>query len=764
MRGKADAKLNRRVARRKPTPPSGGKVLQRLFSYLAQREPELTEEVVETIPAKKAARQKFGLTKRALRADTVTAKNVEKRRRKSPQAKSFAKAIIDAAEAPTPKRRRSRSKSVSRGAAPTAAPPGMSTAAWQAIGPNVVPNGQTYGSNKIPVVGRVSCMSVDPINQNHLLVGAAAGGIWESTNGGQTWSPRTDQLPSLAIGAIAFDPSKPKRVYAGSGEGNFYANLGAGVYTSANGGATWSVLAQAPFVGMGFYRLVVDPANPKILYAGTTNGFFKSTNGGSSWSAKRSVRCWDVSVHPTGGATEILASFADGLFVSTNAGNTFTPVALPSAPAAAWARLAVDRVVTTPDVAYVFGAAGTSGFLWRRQGTLWSRIPLPASMGLNIGQAWYDWYVAANPRSVNQVFLGAIDTHRGDLTGAVWKWTNITTQGSKSIHPDQHSLTFAPNDPRVIYLGNDGGLYRSRNSGGAWDSLNDGLAITEIEYIAGNPNTWQWLMAGTQDNGTLAFKGAPIWQQIAMGDGGDCGVNQLNPNIIYHSFYNVSLERSNNQGAAWTWLAPPSIPSLFYPPVEVFGSTVAIGATSLLVTRTGGPPWTTVSLGLTTNEVSSAMREQDANTIIVGTNRGRVIRVNWTGTAWTRTVLTSPSSRYISCIAVDPSNAQRIWVTFSQIGGGVIYRSDNGGVSWTNCTGSLPGIPFNSVIVDPANFKRIWAAADVGVYQSLDLGATWARFGSGLPNAIAADLLIHKQDRVLFCATRSRGAWVIAVP
>jgi hypothetical protein len=69
----------------------------------------------------------------------------------------------------------------------------------------------------------------------------------------------------------------------------------------------------------------------------------------------------------------------------------------------------------------------------------------------------------------------------------------------------------------------------------------------------------------------------------------------------------------------------------------------------------------------------------------------------------------------------------------------------------------------NSVVVDPANFKRAWVAADVGVYQTLNLGSSWAAFSNGLPNAIAADLLFHKQDRMLICATRNRGAWVTQV-
>src|SRR5262249_15377950 len=133
------------------------------------------------------------------------------------------------------------------------------------------------------------------------------------------------------------------------------------------------------------------------------------------------------------------------------------------------------------------------------------------------------------------------------------------------------------------------------------------------------------------------------------------------------------------------------------------------------------------------------------------------------GSSWTVTNLTSPAARYISCVTVDPSNPSRVWVTLSQLGGGRVFRSDDGGASWTDCTGGLPTIPMNSVVGDPANYKRAWVAADVGVYQSVNLGGTWTSFSAGLPNALAADLLFHKQDRMLICGTRNRGVWVIKV-
>jgi hypothetical protein len=229
----------------------------------------------------------------------------------------------------------------------------------------------------------------------------------------------------------------------------------------------------------------------------------------------------------------------------------------------------------------------------------------------------------------------------------------------------------------------------------------------------------------------------------------------------------MSLERLANKGATWGSMGlpwPPTVASLFYPPVEVAGLTVAMAGASLMVTRNGMGPMTEVPLGLAAGEFPSAMKAIDANTLLIGTTAGRILRVWWT-TVWNKVQLTSPAAKYISCITVDPGNATRYWVTYSRITGsaGLVFRSQNSGASWVNCTAGLPNIPMNSVVVDPANFQRVWVAADVGVYQTLDQGVNWAPFATGLPNALAADLLLHAQDRKLICGTRNRGAWAISV-
>jgi hypothetical protein len=649
----------------------------------------------------------------------------------------------------------------------TLGPPTGTGPFWRFLGPNMTANGQTYGDTRVIVSGRVSAIAVDPTNSNHLLCGAAGGGVWESRDRGATWTPRTDYMPTLTVGAIAFDRASPNVVYCGTGEGNFYASLGAGVLRSVDGGATWSLLASAPFVGQGFYDLIVDPGNGHHLLAATTSGIYVSNDGGVSWNLTRNGRCWDLAIHPAGGAAaEILAACGDGVFRSTNGGTSWTPVTLPGAPAN-FNRLAVAISRSRPEVAYAFGAFGASAFLYRRNpGGGWTAVAPPA--GLATGQAWYDWFLAVSPDNDAQIYLGAIEAYRGTLSGTSWTWVTISNKAGDDIHPDQHAIAIDPANADVIYVGNDGGLFTSPNRGINWTSLNPGLGITELEYIAQDYGSARWLMGGTQDNGSVRYTGSLAWDHIADGDGGDCGVDRANPNTVFHTYFNMGMERSTTRGnfGSFSWIGPnppAGYSSLFYPPMEVNNTTVAQAGQSVFVSRNSGTSWTEIALPA--GQIASAMYIPNVNTVVVGTFRGSLFRITWSGTAWSAaTAINSPrTNAWISDVFLDPTNLNRIWVAYTTIGGGRVFRTDNGGASWIDRSAGLPSLPINAIEIDPANANRVWVAADVGVYESRDGGNTWSSFANGLPNALAADLLFHPHARVLRVALRNRGVWEIPV-
>lgn len=678
---------------------------------------------------------------------------------------------------------------------------------WRELGPVEIPQGQTYGSGpggRVAVAGRVAAIAVDPEDGDHLLVGAAAGGVWETHDGGQSWAPRTDDQPTLSIGAIAFDPSDRSRVYAATGEGNSeYASLGQGILVSDNGGSSWTIVAQERFAGVGFYRLVVDPGNSDRLLAATTRGAFLSSNGGTDWEQFHEQLTWDVSLASPGSEPEVLLAAADGLFAALGSG-TPTRIALPGLPPMldlATERMAVTHVPADPGQAFVFAAAQGRPRLWHRVAAdqpfvalALPSFPNPPYLAdvLNVEQAAYDWYVGVPPGTTEVVYLGAIELVKGEQASlgpgsveAGWPstpvWTDISSRHrvGDSIHPDQHTMAFDPQDPNIIYAGNDGGVFRSQDAGGTWQSLNAGLGISEVEFLSQRPDDRDWILAGLQDNGTIRRQDERRWRQVALGDGGDCGINTAAPDVCYHSYYYMAMERSSNGGdpGSWVDVTPPDsdwFRQLFYPPLEVNEQVVVKAGEVVCVSSDGGDTWTQVPLPPSDGRpsVASALAIPSRDRLLAGTIRGDVFRIDRRAGGWGAPVkLRRPTAGWISDLLVDPDAPDRHWATFSMLGGagappmtrGAVFRSDNRGAAWTDVTAGLPHIPVNAVVTDPSDSDRVWVACDVGVFESRNAGGSWSPYGTGLPNALAVDLLFYEPDRLLRVGTRNRGVWEATV-
>jgi photosystem II stability/assembly factor-like uncharacterized protein len=665
------------------------------------------------------------------------------------------------------------------------APPSPAIA-WQPLGPEGIPHGQTYGTgpgSTVTVAGRVSAIAVDPTNSDHILAGSAAGGVWETRDGGTSWTPRTDDQPTLSIGALAFDPSDPSKVYAGTGEGNSeYFHFGQGILVSQDGGTTWTIVARDIFAGVGFYRLVVDPRNGQRLIAATTGGAAVSPDGGTSWSLLHRGMTWDVSLAYRGDEAEILLAAPDGLFRARGT-SASTSVAVSGLQALDpdRERMAVAHVPSDPDQAFVFAASQGEAHLWHRETAdgAFHPIELPTfSVGqyvdhvLDVGQAAYDWHVSVPAGRDDTVYLGAIELVQGVRTGAQWNWSDISSRigNGDSIHPDQHTMAFDAQAPDVVYAGSDGGIFKSPDRGQSWQSLNGGLAISEVEYLAQRPDEPTWILAGLQDNGTIRREQPNSWTQVGLGDGGDCGTNMTHPDVCFHSYYYMYMERSPHRGDADSWqnITPPGdspqLLKLFYPPVEVNGDVVVKAGQVVYVSRNSGTNWTHLALAQPQSgrpSVASALVIPTADTILVGTIRGDVLGIHLHNGTWgAPAALTKPRDGWISDLLVDPGNPQRYWATFSNPG--AVFRSDDAGATWSDVTANLPQIAVNAIVSDPSNPDRVWVACDVGVFESTDAGENWAVFGTGLPNALAVDLLFYEPDRLLRVATRSRGVWEAA--
>jgi photosystem II stability/assembly factor-like uncharacterized protein len=647
---------------------------------------------------------------------------------------------------------------------------------WRALGPSSIPKGQTYGTggnNKPPVSGRCSGIVISPTNPSHLVLCSGGGGLWRTLDQGATWHPLTDDQPVLSMGAIAAAPSAPNTVYAGTGEGDNESQLGVGLLRSSDGGQTWTLVPAADLSGTGIFDIAVDPGDPLHVWVGTLEKLLESKNGGSTWRVVQSVTTWDISINPTN-PQEILAATTAGLIRSTNGGTTWTRVALPGSDASSrFTRLEVCHAPSSPAIVYVAGVLDGQGRLWRRAtagGAFSSQTIPPLKADSDINQSWYDWCLAVSPANPNLLFWGAVHLYRGRRSSSGWQWQNVSSRASgDSIHPDQHHIAFDPSNPAVVYVCNDGGLFRSPNEGTNWTSLNKGLDITEFEFLIHLEGDDNWIIGGTQDNGTLANATARTWNQIALGDGGDCGADEAQ-NLCYHSYYGMWIERAPATGPGafrWTDVSPPvddNYRSLFYPPMDVVGSLLARAGVTLFVSEDSGQSWIEIDFGMPGR--ASALTIHDKTTIFLGTERGGLARIKRGSTGWgsaTVTSLTSPRNAFISDIVVPGAPDDVIWASSSAFGGGHVFRSADGGGTWADRSGNLPDIPVNAIVVDPQALQRVFAATDHGVYQTANAGTKWTDYSNGLPNVVVGDLILHERLRRLRAGTRNRGAWEIEI-
>ena len=644
---------------------------------------------------------------------------------------------------------------------------------WRALGPSLVPNGQTYGSARPPVSGRCGGIVIAPADPQRLVLCSGSGGLWGTFDRGATWQPLTDDQPTTSMGAIAAAPSAPNIVYAGTGEGDNLSQLGVGLLRSSDGGQTWQLMPAPELSGSGVYDIAIDPADPMHVWVGTLERLLESTSGGATWRVVQSVPTWDIAINP-GTPGEIFAATRAGLIRSVNGGSTWSLVPLPGTTASSrFERLEACHAPSTPAVVYVVGVLNGRGMLWRRAsfgGAFAQETAPPLKRDSDIAQAWYDWCVAVSPVDANLVYVGAVELYRGRRSGGGWQWTNISSRSTgDSIHPDQHHLAFDPVDPNVLYVCNDGGLFRSANGGTNWTALNPGLSITEFEFLAHLEGQDGWLIGGTQDNGTLSNQGDGSWKQIALGDGGDCGADEAQ-NLCYHSYYGMWIERAPATGTnafRWKDVSPPfadAYEALFYPPLDVRGSVVAKAGVTLFVSDDNGDTWSEVDFGL--GGRASALLIHSATTIFVSTEDGGLARIRRGSSGWgaaTVTALNSPRPAFISDIVVPGQPNKVMWVSSSAFGGGHVYRSTNGGTTWTDRTGNLPDIPVNAIVVDPKNATRVFAATDHGVYQTRNSGTKWTDYSNGLPNVVVGDLILHERLRLLRAGTRNRGAWEVSV-
>ncbi|OFY80957.1 MAG: hypothetical protein A2281_12930 [Bacteroidetes bacterium RIFOXYA12_FULL_38_20] len=724
------------------------------------------------------------------------------------------------------------------------------TANWVSIAPTSLP--PSPEATSIHGMGRINCMTFHPTDDSIMFIGASQGGVWKTTDDGNTWTCLTDDAPIMRVSAIAVDPSNPDIIYVATGDIDYIGfptiqqgritQYGVGIIKTTDGGETWNT------TGLSFEltdednslirAIIVDPSNSNHLMAGGPCGIHVSNDGGATWTKTSDKLYIDIEPNPTNKNTIYASTFYNSadlvskrIYKSIDFGNTWNELetGIPSTVI----RIELAAAPSDTNIVYAI-ATNSSGALHAfykttNGGTSWTEMATePNVMGWadggefadvtgfddNAGQGDYDLTLIVHPTNASKVYSGGVNMWGSSNGGTTWDLVSMWIKVfGESIHADQHCSAFNPLTGH-FYQGTDGGIYKTEdlqigNLDLTWLMMNGCITFPipddadEIEdvIIPGCyelPTTWTYksagvhnteyyrlglsrsvadmVIGGSQDNGTHLYKEGN-WVNTLGGDGMECMISHTDPNIIYATNYNGALSKSIDggvnyvsgldsaitQGAGETgdWVTPfvmhPTAPDTIY---TAFNNVWRSGD--------GGATWE--QLGDIANSNSfRALAVAPANTKYIYAYRpGTMLRTKNGGGTWEGVSAGLPiSSQKLTYIAVDETNPEKVWVTFSGYAdGNKVYLSLNAGDTWTNISSNLPNISANTIACEYGGYTgALYVGTDIGVFytndsiQTANPSAYWISYSEGLPNVVVNELEIHYGAQKLRAATYGRGFW-----
>ena len=422
---------------------------------------------------------------------------------------------------------------------------------------------------------RINTVAVHPLSEQIIYAGFSDGGVFKTTNGGQSWTPIFDEQNFLAIGDVVIDPHNSETIYVATGDHNIsgFPFIGDGLYRSKDGGQTWQHLGLRDQRIIS--KVIIDPTNKDIIYAACMGlpfernrdrGLYKSIDGGQSWEQvlfiSEQTGVIDLIMDPNDSKTLYAAGWdrirnnkestvrgenAD-IYKTTDGGQTWQEL-YGNLPKGVNTRIGLANSKMNSNVLYAMyvdneleGDCEGTGYNLKGIyksidfGATWTPIPtdlqangLPCNaLG---GFGWYFGKLRVNPNDDNDLFLLGVDLWRTKDGGQSW-FRATPNWWDYNVHADKHDLVFtAANN---FLLATDGGLYKADINNENWEDL-ENIPATQFYRVAYNPNFPDWYYGGAQDNGTTGGNrlGINEWPRIYGSDGFQPVFHPTNPNKFY---------------------------------------------------------------------------------------------------------------------------------------------------------------------------------------------------------------------------------------
>jgi len=678
--------------------------------------------------------------------------------------------------------------------------------------------------------GRSAAVTGVPGKPNLFYMGATGGGVWRTTDAGNSWENISDGFFGGSIGSIAVSEWDQNVIYVGGGEVTVRGNVsyGYGMWKSVDAGKTWEErgLPNSRHIP----RIVIHPKNPDLVYAAVLGDLYKPTSERGVYRSKDGGSTWErvLFANDNAGAVELVmdpnnprilyactwrvrrtpyslesGGVGSAIYKSTDGGDTWNDISENEGlPGGIWG---ISGITVSPVNSNRVWALieNDNGGVYRSDdaGKTWKLVNKERKLRQ---RAWYYTKIYADTQDEDRVYVMNVRYHRSKDGGNTFETFNAP-------HGDHHDLWIAPEDNQRMVIADDGGAQVSFDGGENWSTYYNQPTAQFYRVVTDDSFPYR-IYGAQQDNSTVRIKhrtggryiGERDWEPTAGGESAHIAIDPDDNDIVYGGSYGGFLTRVNHKtdevrginvwpdnpmgyGAEgmkyrFQWNFP-----VFFSPHD--GDKLYAASNHLHVTYNEGQSWEIISPDLTRNDsaklVSSGGPITKDNTgveyyctIFAATESYHEEGVIWTGSDdglihitknggqnWENVTPSGmPEWVMINSVEIDPFNKGGLYVAGTRYKMGdyapYLYKTTDYGKSWTKITNGISGDHFTRVLrADPVKKGILYAGTESGMYISFNDGANWQPFQMNLPMVPITDLAVKNNN--LIAATQGRSFWMI---